>query len=82
MDRGSHHAEGIEMKINSKDFRVREGDKVNLKKWPTTVKPVYKSEDQYQMLLEEHVAQLSSQQQLLYASNPFGQNICLTENDS
>jgi len=57
------------MKIKSKDFRVREGDKVNLKKWPTTVKPAYKSKEQYQKLLEEHVAQLSSQQQLLYASN-------------
>ena len=57
------------MKINSKDFRVREGDEVNLKKWPTKVDPVYKSKEQYQKLLEEHVAQLSSQQQLLYASN-------------
>ena len=57
------------MKIHSKDFRVREGDEVNLKKWPTTVKPVYKSKEQYQKLLAEHVAQLSSQQQLLYASN-------------
>ena len=57
------------MKINSKDFRVREGDEVNLRKWPTTVKPVYKSKEQYQKLLEEHVAQLSLQQQLLYASN-------------
>ena len=62
-------AERMEMKIKSKDFRVREGDKVNLKKWPTTVKPAYKSKEQYQKLLEEHVAQLSSQQQLLYASN-------------
>jgi polyphosphate kinase 2 (PPK2 family) len=57
------------MKINSKDFRVQEGDKVNLKKWPTKVDPVYKSKEQYQKFLEEHVAQLSSQQQLLYASN-------------
>ena len=31
------------MKINSKDFRVREGDEVDLKKWPTKVDPVYKS---------------------------------------
>ena len=59
------------MKISSKDFRVREGDEVNLKKWPTTVKPVYKSKEQYEKLLEEHVAQLSSQQQLLYASNRY-----------
>jgi polyphosphate kinase 2 (PPK2 family) len=57
------------MKINSKDFRVRQGDKVNLKKWPMIVDPVYKSKEQYQNLLEEHVAQLSSQQSLLYASN-------------
>jgi PPK2 family polyphosphate:nucleotide phosphotransferase len=57
------------MKINSKDFQVREGDEVNLKKWPTLVDPVYKSKDQYQELLGEHVAKLSSQQQLLYASN-------------
>ena len=48
---------------------MREVGEVNLKKWPTTVKPVYKSKKQYQKLLEEHVAHLSSQQQLLYASN-------------
>ena len=59
----------MKMKINSKKFRVPEGDKVNLKKWPTLVDPVYKSKEQYQKLLGEHVAELSSQQQLLYASN-------------
>ena len=57
------------MKINSKDFRVREGDEVSLRKWPTIVEPVYKSKEQYQKLLAEHVAQLSALQQLLYASN-------------
>ncbi len=30
---------------------------------------MYKSKKQYETLLEEHVAQLSSQQQLLYATN-------------
>src|SRR5674476_480897 len=64
-------AERTEMKIKSKDFRVREGDKVNLKKWPTTVKLAYKSKEQYQKLLEEYVAQLSMQQELLYASNRY-----------
>ena len=59
------------MKINSKDFRVREGDEVNLKKWPTKVDPVYKSKEQYKKILDEHVAQLSSQQELLYASNRY-----------
>ena len=59
------------MKINSKDFRVREGDEVNLKKWPTTVEPVYESKEHYHKLLGEHVAQLSALQQLLYASNRY-----------
>ena len=40
------------MKITSNDFRVREGDKVNLRKWPTIVKPMYKSKEQYQKLLK------------------------------
>jgi hypothetical protein len=43
------------MKINSKDFRVREGDGVDLKKWPTKVDPIYKSKEHYKKLLEEHV---------------------------
>ncbi len=57
------------MKIDSKDFRVREGDEVDLAKWPTNVKPVCDSKTAYQKLLEAHVEQLSSQQQLLYASD-------------
>jgi PPK2 family polyphosphate:nucleotide phosphotransferase len=57
------------MKISSKDFRVREGDEVGLKKWPTNVDPVYTSKDHYQQLLAEHVTRLSSLQQLLYATN-------------
>jgi PPK2 family polyphosphate:nucleotide phosphotransferase len=57
------------MKIHSKDFRVREGDSVDFHKWPTKVDPVYKSKKQYKKLLEEHVEQLSSLQQLLYSSN-------------
>ncbi len=36
------------MKINSEDFRVQEGKKVKLKKWPTVVKPVYQSKEPYQ----------------------------------
>ena len=57
------------MKINAKHFLVREGAEVTLRKWPTKVAPAYKSESHYQQLLAEHVAQLSSLQQLLYASN-------------
>jgi polyphosphate kinase 2 (PPK2 family) len=55
--------------IHSKNFRVRQGGEVDLEKWPTKVDPVYKSKKQYKKLLEEHVARLSSLQQLFYASN-------------
>jgi PPK2 family polyphosphate:nucleotide phosphotransferase len=58
------------MKIDSKDFRVT-GKKVKLGKWPTMVKPVYKSKEQYQELLATHVEKLSSLQHLHYASNRY-----------
>ena len=57
------------MRINSNEFRVRAGHEVDLRKRPTSVDPVYDSKEHYQKLLAEHVAQLSSLQQLLYASN-------------
>ena len=59
------------MKIKSRDFQVQEGEKVNLKKWPTRVKPLYKSKEQYQKLLEDQVSELSALQQLHYASNRY-----------
>jgi PPK2 family polyphosphate:nucleotide phosphotransferase len=59
------------MKINSKDFRVRPGDKVKLSEWPTIVKPYFKSKKRYQKLLDEHVEELNSLQQLHYASNRY-----------
>ena len=59
------------MKIKFKDYRVRESEKINLKKWPTKGKPVYQSKKQYQKLLEEQVEQLSSLQRLLYASDRY-----------
>ncbi len=64
-------SERTEMKISSKDFRVKEGDEVDLAKWATKVEPVYKSKDHYQKLLEEHVAELSALQQLHYASDRY-----------
>jgi PPK2 family polyphosphate:nucleotide phosphotransferase len=59
------------MKIHPRDFRVREGEKVNLKKWPTKVKPAYESKEDYERLLGEHHAQLGAQQELLYAANRY-----------
>ena len=63
--------ERMKMKISSKDFRVPPGKKVNLKKWPTHVAPVYKSKKQYHKLLDAHVEELSSLQQLHYASHRY-----------
>ena len=59
------------MKINSKAFRVRPGEKIKLRDRPTIVKPFCKSKKAYKELLGEHVAGLSSLQQLLYASNRY-----------
>jgi len=59
------------MKINPDDFCLRPHHDVDLKKWPTRIDPVYASKAQYQELLAEHVKQLSTKQQLLYASNRY-----------
>ena len=59
------------MKLDIKPFCVCEGEKVNLKKWPTRVDPVYKSRQHYKKMLEEHVERLSDQQRLLYAHNRY-----------
>ncbi len=59
------------MKINSKDFRVRPGERVKLGNWPTAVRPFCKSKKAYRELLREHVEGLRSLQQLHYASNRY-----------
>ena len=61
----------IKMKINSKNFRVRPGAKLKLTEWPTKIKPFCKSKKRYKKLLEKHVEQLSSLQQLHYASHRY-----------
>lgn len=59
------------MKINTEDFRVRPGEKVNLKKWPTGSKPICDSKDEYKKCLEKHVEQLSALQELHSASDRY-----------
>jgi PPK2 family polyphosphate:nucleotide phosphotransferase len=53
------------------DFRVRPGEKVNLRECPTMVQPIYKSKKGYKKLLGEHIEQLSALQNLHYASNRY-----------
>ena len=57
------------MKTFTKEFLVQPGATVDLKRRATRVDPVYGSKREYKQLLDEHVARLSVQQELLYASN-------------
>ena len=59
------------MKIESKDFRVHKGKKIDLNKWPTDVKPYYDSKKQFKKMLRQHVEAMSEIQKLLYASNRY-----------
>ncbi len=59
------------MKIHLKDFRVPEGKKVKLDKWPTLVDPVYESKKEYKKLLAKQVDELSDLQRMHYASNRY-----------
>ena len=59
------------MKIKSCDYRVREGKKVKLDKWPTRVKAACKSKKKYKKLLKKQVSELSVLQRLHYASGHF-----------
>jgi PPK2 family polyphosphate:nucleotide phosphotransferase len=59
------------MKIHSEHFRLRHGEKLNLGKLPTLVKPFYDSTTEYQEILAEHVENLSNRQHLHYASNRY-----------
>jgi len=55
------------LKINLGDFRLA-SSKVDLRRLPTRVKPVFNSKEQYQEILQAHVDSLSGLQQLHYAS--------------
>jgi PPK2 family polyphosphate:nucleotide phosphotransferase len=59
------------MKINMAKFSVPPQKKVNLKHWPTRVKPFYDSEQDYDEFMHEHVRKLSAMQDLLYAHNRY-----------
>jgi PPK2 family polyphosphate:nucleotide phosphotransferase len=59
------------MKIKGEQFRVGEGKHIKLKKWDTKVKPFYRSKEHYQEILEAHVAEMSHQQNLLYATGKY-----------
>lgn len=59
------------MKIQTEDFRVFPDKKVKIKKWATSIDPLYKSKDDYQEDLNENIKELSELQNLLYAHNKY-----------
>ena len=59
------------MRVHAKDFRVRQGNKIDLKEWTTRVDPYYRSKKQYKKILREHITEMSALQNLLYASNSY-----------
>jgi len=71
-----------DMTIDTSDYRVRNGERVDLAKRPTQVKPVYGSKKDYGALLRKHVEKLSDEQHLLYAADTFGLLIILQGIDS
>ena len=59
------------MKIDTKEFRVREGGRVRLSHRPTRVKPYYRSMKHYEKILGHHRDQMRRLQNLLYASDNY-----------
>ena len=57
------------MKIDANEFKVCEGDQVDLGLWATNIKSLCKSKKAYHKVLQDQVEQLSDQQRLLYATN-------------
>src|ERR1700722_5513463 len=61
----------VRMKIDSQAYCVTAGTKVRLRKWATIAQLAYKSKRQCRKLLESHVEQLSSLQEIHYAANRY-----------
>lgn len=59
------------MRINTKQFRVKEGEDVSLKHYDSDIKPIFKNHTQYQSILSRHIEKLSEMQSLLYAHDRY-----------
>lgn len=57
--------------IDTENFRVQPGEKVDLGSRPTTGKPLFKSKKQYHHMLDKHVEDLSALQRLHYSSDRY-----------
>lgn len=59
------------MGIETRKFRVKEGEKVRLEEWKTRIKDFYDDKDEYKEMLEKHVDDLREMQGLLYAHDRY-----------
>jgi PPK2 family polyphosphate:nucleotide phosphotransferase len=59
------------MRLRASDFRVPPRNPVVLAEWPTVVRPLYKSKEDYRAQIADHVAELSAQQDLFYANSSY-----------
>ena len=57
--------------VEAAEFRVKPGERVDLKDWRTLVNPICDSKKGYKELLQAHVDRLSALQQLHYASGRY-----------
>jgi PPK2 family polyphosphate:nucleotide phosphotransferase len=59
------------MKTDIEIFCVEEGKKVNLKKVPTSVKPLYIDKDDYKRQKEKHIHKFNEMQELFYSYSKY-----------
>jgi PPK2 family polyphosphate:nucleotide phosphotransferase len=59
------------VKLDSAKYQVAPDRKLRLRKWPTAVKPLYKSKAQYREMLDEQIDQMRDLQSLLYAHDSY-----------
>lgn len=70
------------MKLEIEDYRVKPGKKFRIGKWPTRVKPYYRSEEEYRAALERNIEEMDQLQRRLYASNRFALLVVLQAMDA
>ncbi len=59
------------MKIDTERFVVTKGERVQLRRRPTNIDPVYRTREDYEDALAKHVEQLGDLQERLYAANRY-----------
>src|SRR6266581_4288873 len=69
-------------RIHSARFRVAAGEKIDVTKRPTKVKPIYRSKKHYQEILDAHLHEMRALQNLLYASNRYSLLLILQAMDA